>query len=212
MATMGQNPKTPLLKPHIPKDSKIFLWNSGGKKMQLPKDVIPPKKMVIDDITIYVQMLTSDEAKANGVKGWDYVLDDIKGYKPEVAERKIASFWANWRHSHVMARRFKTPKHTNFPLVPTAEAAGTTSSNSPLDPTAEASGSNTTNGKDTPSVMPPKGNGQARQVQLSLIVRNSLMLRLSRILSLQVLFLLHNPKSKPKLCGSTHMTLREVQS
>ena len=152
VATMGQNPKTPLLKPQIPKDSKIFLWNSGGKKMQFPKDVIPPKKMVIDDITIFVQMLTSDEAKANGVKGWDSVLDDIKGYKPEVAERKIASFWANWRHSRVMARRFKTPKHTNIPLVPTVEAAGTTSSNSPLDPTAEASGSNTTNSKDTPSV------------------------------------------------------------
>ena len=44
----------PLLKSQLPKVSRIFLWNSGGKKMQISKDTTPPKMMVIDDITIYI--------------------------------------------------------------------------------------------------------------------------------------------------------------
>ena len=74
MVMTGPTPKKPLYKSQIPKESKIFLCNSGGKKMQFPKDVTPPKTMVIDEITIYIQMLTSDEAKSLGVKGWDTVL------------------------------------------------------------------------------------------------------------------------------------------
>ena len=96
VATMGPIPK-PLFKSQILKESKIFLW----KKMQFPKDVTPPKTMVIDEITIYIQMLTSDKAKSLGVKDWDIVLAEIKGFKPEVTECKIANFWANWRHNHV---------------------------------------------------------------------------------------------------------------
>ena len=149
VTTMGPIPK-PYFNSQILKVSKIFLWNSGGKKMQFPKDVTPPKTMVIDKITIYIQMLTSDETKSLGVKGWDAVLAEIEGYKPEVTECKIANFWANWRHNRVMARKFKN--QTKPTQDPTAEAAGSDPTKTPQDPTAAAAGSNTTNGKDTPSV------------------------------------------------------------
>ena len=95
----------PLLKSQLLKVSRIFLWNSGGKKMQIPKNMTPPKTMVIDDVTIYIQMLSSDEAKSLGVEGWDAVLADIEGFKAEIAERKIANFWASWRHNFQMARK-----------------------------------------------------------------------------------------------------------
>ena len=147
--TQGPIPK-PLFKSQIPKVSKIFLWNSRGKKMQFPKDVTPPKTMVIDKVTIYIQMLTSDKAKSLGVKGWDAVLAEIKGFKPEVTECKIANFWANWWHNRLMTQKFKNQPKT--PQDPTAEAAGSDPTKTPQDPTAAAAGSNTTNGNDTPSV------------------------------------------------------------
>ena len=53
--------------------------------MQLPKDATPPKTMVIDGVTIYIQHLTSSEAKACGVASWDTVLADSKHFKPETA-------------------------------------------------------------------------------------------------------------------------------
>ena len=95
--------------------------------MQLPKDATPPKTMVIDGVTIYIQLLTSDEAKVCGVTGWDAVLADSKRFKPDIAERKIADFWANWRHSRIMARRFKSQTHSNTTLDPSAEAVGSVS-------------------------------------------------------------------------------------
>ena len=49
--------------------------------MQLPKDATAPKTMVIDGVTIYIQLLTSSEAKACGVTGWDAVLADSKRFK-----------------------------------------------------------------------------------------------------------------------------------
>ena len=118
--------------------------------MQFPKDVSPPKQMVIDGVTIYVQLLTSEEAKNCGVIGWDSVLADSKRFRPEIAERKIADFWANWRHSRVMARRLRAQTQSNPTPGPSAEAVGST--NPLTGPSAEAGGSSNTNSKDTPSV------------------------------------------------------------
>ena len=137
VATM-KAPQKPLLKADVPKTSRTFLWNSGGKKVQVPKDLSPPKQMVIEGVTIYIQLLTSEEAKNCGIMGWDSVLADSKRFRPEIAERKIAEFWANWRHNRVMARRYKTQKHSNPTPGPSAEADGSTTT--------------TTQSKDTPSV------------------------------------------------------------
>ena len=119
--------------------------------MQLPKDVTPPKTMVIDGVTIYIQIITSDEAKANGVMGWDAVLADSKHYKLDVAERKIADFWASWRHCCIMAQRFKKPTHSNTTPDPSVEAVGSVSNPLP-GPSVEAEGSTQTNCNDTPNV------------------------------------------------------------
>ena len=120
--------------------------------MQFPKSVSPPKQMVIEGVTIYIQLLTSEEAKNCGIIGWDSVLADSKHFRPEIAERKIADFWANWRHNRVMARRFRSQNQSNPTPGPSAEAVGST--NSLTGPSAEAGGSTTTNthSKDTPSV------------------------------------------------------------
>ena len=151
VAASKDPPQTkPLLKADIPKKSGPFLWNSGGKKVQFPKDVSPPKTMVIDGVTIYIQLLTSEEAKACGVIGWDSVLADTKRFRPEIAERKISDFWANWRHSRVMARRLRSQTHSNPTPGPSAETVG--SVNSLTGPSVEAGGSSNSNSSDTPSV------------------------------------------------------------
>ena len=151
VAASKDPPQTkPLLKADILKKSGPFLWNSGGKKVQFPKDVSPPKTMVIDGVTIYIQLLTSEEAKACGVIGWDSVLADTKWFRPEIAERKIADFWANWRHSRVMARRLRSQTHSNPTPGPSAEAVG--SVNSLTGPSVEAGGSTNSNSSNTPSV------------------------------------------------------------
>ena len=41
----AQNP-TPLLKPPVMKASHSYLWNAGGRRKQLPTDIIPPKIIV----------------------------------------------------------------------------------------------------------------------------------------------------------------------
>ena len=94
--------------------------------------------MVIDEVTIYIQMLSSDEAKSLGVEGWDGVLAEIKGFKAEIAERKVANFWASWRHNLQMARKVKNSKGVK--------------PNKSLDPTAAAVGSTSTTVIDTPNV------------------------------------------------------------
>ena len=112
-------PTTPLLKSDVSKNRRTYIWNARSKKTQVPKDVTPPKKMSVDGTDIYLQILTSDEAKNCGIEGWDAVLADSKRFRPEVADRIIARFWAGWRHDRVMAKRHKT-KSTN----PAAMAAG----------------------------------------------------------------------------------------
>ena len=87
VATIKPPQTKPLLKADIPKTSRTFLWNSGGKKVQVPKDVSPPKQMVIEGVTIYIQLLTSEEAKNCGIIGWDSVLADSKRFRPEIAEQ-----------------------------------------------------------------------------------------------------------------------------
>ena len=128
----------PLLKSQLLKVSRIFLWNSGGKKMQILKDTTAPKTMMIDDVTIYIQRLSSDEAKSLGVKSWDVVLAKIEGFKAEIAEHKITNFWASWKHNFQMARKAQNSKGS----VP----------NPTLDPTAEAGGLSKTSAIDTPNV------------------------------------------------------------
>ena len=66
------------------------------------------KKMVIEGVSIYIQLLTSEEARNCGILGWDAVLADSKCFRSDIAERKIGEFWANWRHNRVMSRRHKT--------------------------------------------------------------------------------------------------------
>ena len=112
-------PTTPLLKSDVSRSRRTYIWNARSRKTQVPKDVTPPKVMSIDGTDIYLQILTSDEAKNCGIEGWDAVLADSKRFRPEVAERIIARFWAGWRHDRVMAKRHKT-KQTN----PAAMAAG----------------------------------------------------------------------------------------
>ena len=134
-------PALPLLKVDVPKISHTFLWNSGGKKAQVPKDITPPKKMMIEGVTIYLQILTSEEARNCGIFGWDAVLADSKRFRSDIAERKIAEFWAGWRHNRVMSRRHKT----QTPSSPSNPTPG---------PSAKAveSTNTTTQCKDTPSV------------------------------------------------------------
>ena len=112
-------PTTPLLKSDVSKNRRTYIWNARSKKTQVPKDVTPPKIMSVDGTDIYLQILTSGEAKNCGIDGWDAVLADSKRFRPEVADRIIARFWAGWRHDRVMAKRNKT-KSTN----PAAMAAG----------------------------------------------------------------------------------------
>ena len=112
-------PTKPLFKHDVSRNRRPYIWNSSNKKSQVPKDITPPKKMSVDGINIYLQILTSAEAKNCGISGWDNVLTDIERFCPEVADRKIARFWAGWRHDRVMAKRFKTK-----PSNPAAMAAG----------------------------------------------------------------------------------------
>ena len=132
-------PTKPLYKADVPKNRRPYIWNSSNKKSLVPRDITPPKKMSVDGIDIYLQILTSAEAKICGISGWDTVLTDIERYCPEVADRKIARFWASWRHDRVMAKRFKN-KSSN----PAAVAAGSSTSN----PAAVAAGPSTS--IDTP--------------------------------------------------------------
>ena len=133
-------PAKPLLKADVIKTSHTYLWNTGSKKAQVPKDVTPPKTMLIEGVNNYLQILTSKEARSCGIIGWDDVLADSKRFRPEIAERKIAQFWAGWRHNRVMSRRHKTK-------TPSISSTQTPS------PSAIADESTTTSqGKDTPSV------------------------------------------------------------
>ena len=115
-------PTKPLFKADVTKNSRTYIWNSGSKKAQFPKNITPPKIMLIDGVDIYLQILTSDEAKNCGIMGWDAVLADSKRFCPEIAERKIARFWAGWRHDRVMARRHKT-KTSKTPSTQTSNPA-----------------------------------------------------------------------------------------
>ena len=117
-----QPPNKPLLKADVTKNSRTYIWNSGSKKAQFPKNITPPKIMSIEGVDIYLQILTSDEARNCGIMGWDAVLADSKRYCPEIAERKIAQFWAGWRHDRVMARRHKT-KTSKTPSTQTSNPA-----------------------------------------------------------------------------------------
>ena len=83
-------------------------------------------------------IITSDEAKSLGVEGWDAVLAEIKGFKAEVTERKIANFWASCRNNRQMAQKVKNRKGAK--------------PNISLDLTAEVAGSTSTTGNDTPNV------------------------------------------------------------
>ena len=133
-------PAKPLLKVDVLKTSRTYLWNTGGKKAQVPKDISPPKTMLIEGVNIYLQILSSEEAKSWGIFGWDAVLADSKRFNAEIAERKIAQFWAGWRHNRVMSRRRKT----QTPSTPSIQTLG---------PSAEAVKSNIISQcKDTPSV------------------------------------------------------------
>ena len=133
-------PALPLLKADVPKTSRIYLWNTGGKKAQVPKDITPPKTMLIEGVNIYLQILTSEEARNCRIFGWDAVLADSKHFRSEIAERKIAEFWAGWRHNRVISRRHKT----QTPSTPSNQTPG---------PSAKAvESTNTTQCKDSPSV------------------------------------------------------------
>ena len=117
----------PLFKAPILKDSPIFLWNGGGKRRLLLQDVTPPKSIVIEKVTIYIQKLSSDQAKTLGIIGWDNVLADIEGLKAEIAERRIANFWASCRHSLLMTQKSQSQKAKDGKSTnpdPTAAAAG----------------------------------------------------------------------------------------
>ena len=119
-------PQQPLLKADVPKTSCTFLWNSGGKKAQVQKDITPPKKMVIEGVSIYIQLLTSEEARNCGILGWDAVLADSKRFRSDIAERKIGEFWAIWRHNRVLTRRHKTQTPSNPTPGPSVKAVKST--------------------------------------------------------------------------------------
>ena len=133
-------PTKPLLKVDVIKTSRTYIWNTGSKKAQVPKDVTPPKTMLIEGVNIYLQILTSEEARSCGIIGWDDVLADSKRYTPEIAERKIAQFWAGWRHNRVMSKRHKT----KTPSTPSSQTSGTSA--------LAAVSTTTTQSKDTPAV------------------------------------------------------------
>ena len=87
---------------------------------------------------------SSPVTRPKPMESWDAVLADV-------AERKIADIWANWRHSRIMARRLKKPTHSNTTLDPSVAAVGSVS-NPLLGPSVEAEGSTQTNCNDTPNV------------------------------------------------------------
>ena len=80
-------------KPVVNRDARPYLWNARGKRKVIPTDLTPPKKVVIDKVLIYIQTLTSEQAKNCNVRGWDGVLACIDGLRPEAAEHQIANFW-----------------------------------------------------------------------------------------------------------------------
>ena len=82
-------PSQPLLKADVSRSSRTYIWNSGNKKAQFPKNITPPKKMLIDGIDIYLQILTSDEAKNCGILGWDAVLADSKVFALKLLNAKL---------------------------------------------------------------------------------------------------------------------------
>ena len=100
-------------------------------------DVTPPKLIEIKKVTIYIQKLSSDGAKTLCIIGWDDVLADIEGLKAEIAERRIANFWASWRHSLLMTQKSQSQKAKDTKSTnpdPTAAAAGSS------NPTSSAVG------------------------------------------------------------------------
>ena len=117
------------LQPHL--SSNLTSLGTGALTSGMPgvrrrrslKTSLHQKKMSVDGTDIYIQILTSDEAKNCGIQGWDDVLADSKRFRPEVAERIIARFWAGWRHDRLMAKRHKTK-----PSNPAAMAAGPSNS------------------------------------------------------------------------------------
>ena len=137
-----QNP-TPFIKPTVIKAPHFYLWNAGGRRRQLPTDITPPKMIEIDKVPIFVQMLTCDEAKTANVKGWDEVLANIDGLRADVAERRIAAFWASWKQQHLVTQRANlqkrkdnkssTPNVDSVSTNPTADAAGSSNSSSNMD-------------------------------------------------------------------------------
>ena len=100
VTNQSSNPKSLFKQPTRVNPDFVFHWNSGGKRKnkKCPKDnPSTPKIVLIDKIPIYLQNLTSAQAAANNVIGWDQVLADVEQLHPDTAESRIASFWASWK-------------------------------------------------------------------------------------------------------------------
>ena len=68
------NPKPLFKQPTRVNPDFVFLWNAGGKlnNKKVPSDnSSTPKIVLINKIPIYIQKLTSAQAAANGMIGWD---------------------------------------------------------------------------------------------------------------------------------------------
>ena len=102
----------------------VFLWNAGGKRKnkKCPADEPTPQIVLIDKIPIYIKKLTSTQAAANGVVGWDQVLADVKQLHHEAAVSHIASFWASWKREQQLTLRENAKKNSTMKSLEQTQA------------------------------------------------------------------------------------------
>ena len=93
--TAASNPSSTTPKFKMPLTKGTYLWNSGGRKQYIPQGLNAPSQIWIHKVPIYVQHLTSKQALATNVEGWDKVLANIKGLNKEASEHRIGVFWAH---------------------------------------------------------------------------------------------------------------------
>ena len=87
-------------------------------------------------------------------RGWDTVLTNIKELHPDVAERRIAAFWASWKRKQQLTRKVNAQKRKD-------KQSSASTGGSPKTLTAvQSAASNTTPPSSTAT---PGGGGEKRK-------------------------------------------------
>ena len=112
----------------IPLLQGTYLWNAGGKRNRIPVWETAPHMITIDNVWIFVQYLSSQQALDTNVEGWDKLLASINGLNSQASDQHMAAFWAHWKQQllqtqKVMAKGHKANKAPMAPTVPTVKKA-----------------------------------------------------------------------------------------